>query len=140
MAHRQPAVRILHHYRGLSAPSRSLVALGARIYREHGLRPAQQTHVILCSDYVIRRLNNRFRSIDRPTDVLSFNYGEPDLLGEIYISLQRSAVQARRVGSSYPEEVRRLFVHGMCHLLGHDHESEKDRATMEQLESRYCRL
>jgi probable rRNA maturation factor len=135
-----PAVVFTHHYRRLGFPRSSLRALAQRIYHDHGLDPAQQTKVILCSDWVIRRLNARFRNIDRPTDVLSFVYDDPDLKGEIYISLQRAAVQARRYGHTHNDEVRRLFVHGMIHLLGFDHERDTDRRRMETEESRYCML
>jgi probable rRNA maturation factor len=94
-------------------------------------------HVIFCSDHVIKKLNTQFRNKPKATDVLSFNYDEEDFIGEIYISLQRAAVQARRFGSTYNEEIERLFVHGMMHLLGFDHEKESDRAEMEKQEALY---
>jgi len=137
---RNTPVVFTHNYQRLEFPQRSLSVLAGRIYRDRHIDPAQRTSVILCSDRVIRRLNARFRNIDRPTDVLSFAYDDRDLKGEIYISLQRAAVQARRYGHSYDDEVRRLFVHGMFHLLGYDHETEADRERMESHESRYCAL
>ncbi len=71
------------------------------------------------------------------TDVLSFNYDEPDLLGEIYISLQKAKVQAKEYGGTYRNEVRRLFVHGMFHLLGYDHETAKEANLMQKKELKY---
>lgn len=130
-------IRLFHAYKGLDIPGRALQAVGKRIYADKRVPLTQQTHVILCSDAVIRRLNRTWRGIDKPTDVLSFNYDDPDLLGEVYISLQRARVQARRLGHSYERELRRLLVHGMFHLLGFDHERARDREAMEAEESRY---
>ncbi len=131
-------MRLFHAYTKLDVPGRALQAVGRRIYADKNVPPTQQTHVILCSDTVIRRLNRTWRGIDRPTDVLSFNYDDPDLLGEVYISLQRARVQARRLGHSYESELRRLLVHGIFHLLGYDHERPGERKCMENEESKYC--
>ncbi len=109
-----------------------------RICREQHVPPGTAVDIVLCSDHTIRRLNARYRHLDRATDVLSFNYGEPDLLGEIYVSLDRAAVQARRYAHPYRDELQRLAVHGMCHLLGHDHERRSERVRMERLERRYA--
>ncbi len=94
-------------------------------------------NIILCSDYKIRKLNRKYRKIDRATDVLSFPFEDDDLLGEVYISLQRAAVQARRYNVPYADEVNRLFIHGLAHLLGFDHNTEKERKKMELYEKRY---
>ncbi len=72
--------------------------------------------------------------------MLSFPFGDPDLLGEIYISLQRARVQSKKYGLTYEQEIRRLFVHGLFHLLGHDHHEEAEREAMEFKEHRYLDL
>jgi probable rRNA maturation factor len=96
-----------------------------------------QTALIFCSDMMIRRLNAAYRKVDRVTDVLSFTFFEPDLLGEIYISLPRAAQQAKEYGVSLDNEIKRLFVHGFFHLLGYDHERSSDRRKMEKMELKY---
>jgi len=92
----------------------------------------------------IRELNNKFRQIDRPTDVLSFplfdfegDSEEPpvdeimNMLGDIVISLERAKEQADEYGHSFEREVAFLCVHSMLHLLGYDHEtSEEDDKNM----------
>ena len=95
-------------------------------------------NVIFLSDYKIRKLNREHRNRDRATDVLSFPFNDDDFLGEIYISLQRASAQARRYRCSYTDEVNRLFVHGIFHLLGYDHTTGKERKAMEVQEKRYC--
>jgi probable rRNA maturation factor len=120
-----------------SLPKALIEKAAKRIYARERIPGTRKTHVIFCSDHTIARLNSTFRGKKHPTDVLSFNYDDNDLLGEIYISLQRVRVQARRYGVSYSNEIVRLFVHGMHHLLGFDHEEPGDRRKMEAAESRY---
>ena len=90
----------------------------------------------------IRQLNERFRGIDRATDVLSFPLlafegsdepptDEPTVpLGDVVLSLERTATQAEEFGHSFEREAAFLCVHSMLHLLGYDHENggeqEKD--------------
>ena len=87
----------------------------------------------------IRALNNRFRGIDRPTDVLSFPLFEDGvggaefghMLGDIVLSLEKAWEQAEEYGHSFEREVAFLTVHSVLHLLGYDHEtSEEDEADM----------
>jgi probable rRNA maturation factor len=130
---------IIHDCRRLPAPRTALADVVRRIYRANTLPMRQQTHLVLCSDRVIRRLNRIYRHRDRPTDVLSFTHRDNDLLGEVYISLERAAVQASEFGHPYRSELVRLLVHGMHHLLGFDHQTRADRNAMESQERRYCR-
>ena len=96
----------------------------------------------------IRRLNAEYRGIDKPTDVLSFPLtdfeggdepptDEPFIsLGDIVISLERSAEQAEEFGHSFERECAFLCVHSMLHLLGYDHvDSEEDDAEMRRRQS-----
>ena len=77
----------------------------------------------------MRSLNRRYRGVDRTTDVLSFSLREggfpsvqPDLLGDIVISVPRADRQASEAGHSLSREIERLLIHGLVHLLGYDHE------------------
>ena len=92
----------------------------------------------------IRDINNRYRGIDKATDVLSFpqidyeneedvdTYAEePLMLGDIVISLERAVEQANEFGHSFERECAFLCVHSVLHLLGYDHElSEEDDEDM----------
>lgn len=90
--------------------------------------------LLLTNDTGIRTLNREHRGKDSATDVLSFPLWEADApplnwpedaalpLGDIAISLERAEAQAREYGHRYEREVVFLFVHGMLHLLGYDHE------------------
>ena len=102
--------------------------------------------VALVGDRKMRELNNRFRSTNRVTDVLSFpsdSYGPsvgPDsfpFLGDIVIATGRAARQARDAGLTELQEWRRLALHGLLHLLGFDHEHDDGR--MRRMERRLQR-
>ncbi|MEO0812725.1 MAG: rRNA maturation RNase YbeY [Myxococcota bacterium] len=84
--------------------------------------------VVLTDDLSIRALNREHRNKDKATDVLSFSQiegpvfpGESRVLGDVVISMETAARQAREIGHSLEDEVRRLLIHGALHLLGHDH-------------------
>jgi probable rRNA maturation factor len=91
---------------------------------------------LLADDAELRRLNGQFLGRDYPTDVLSFPSAGPDgFLGEIAISMERAAEQARERGHSLESEVGILLLHGTLHLVGMDH--EKDRGRMARAERRH---
>lgn len=86
-----------------------------------------RVHVIAGGDGLLRRLNAEFRGRDRATDVLSFRYehapgrapDDPD--AEIYVSLERAAIQARERRHGLGAEFVLLVLHGLLHIQGHDH-------------------
>ncbi|MCL2182917.1 MAG: rRNA maturation RNase YbeY [Chitinispirillia bacterium] len=130
-------IEIIHKYESLPCPKEALLKASKSVYRREGVNLDRSTTVILCSDCTIRRLNRRYRGKDKPTDVLSFPFGDDDLLGEVYISLQRAKVQARRFGLTYEEELKRLLIHGLLHLMGYDHHKKAGREAMEAKERAY---
>lgn len=91
---------------------------------------------LLTDDRELRRLNRQFLGRDYPTDVLAFPQpGPDDFLGELAISIQRAAEQAREYGHGVDEEIKILMLHGLLHLLGMDHEN--DRGRMARAEKRW---
>lgn len=86
---------------------------------------------LFCDNNQIHELNRDYRYKDYPTDVLSFESGEEDFLGDIAISIDKVIEQAKDIGHSETDELLRLIVHGILHLLGFDHErSEEDEKIM----------
>ncbi len=91
---------------------------------------------LLTGDEELTRLNRDFLQHDFPTDVMSFPSGmESGPLGELAISLERAAVQAREFGHSTVDEIRILLLHGVLHLIGMDH--ERDRGRMARVERKW---
>ena len=94
--------------------------------------------VVLAGDRTLRSLNARYRGRDKPTDVLSFPGPGGDAgLGDVVISLDTAARNARALGRTLPQEVDVLALHGFLHVLGYDHET--DDGTMDRLERRLRR-
>ena len=105
--------------------------------------------VVLADDELLRRLNRDYRETDKATDVLSFSLADPRdaadpearvFLGEIYLSLETARRQAREARRPYAREVAHLTLHGILHLLGHDHAKPGERRRMEAEERRLMRL
>lgn len=103
------------------------------VLESEGIHHDAEISVSLVNNEEIHKLNNEFRGIDRPTDVLSFPLGEngeydedPEtgayILGDIVISLETALKQSQIYGHSLEREVGFLTVHSMLHLLGYDHE------------------
>jgi probable rRNA maturation factor len=92
--------------------------------------------IAFVSDKRIRELNRQFRGIDKATDVLSFPADGPDELnlGDIAISAETAATQAKENGLSFDGEIAQLILHGLLHLSGYDHET--DNGEMNRLELR----
>ena len=119
--------------------SRALAALARRTLAAEKVRGPLELSVVVADDRTLRALNRRYRRRDAPTDVLSFGLetdggfvapGRARQLGEIVISYQTAARQARAAGHSVHDELAHLLVHGVLHLLGYDHERPREAAAM----------
>lgn len=101
------------------------------------LAEGREFAVRIASDRVLREANLRFLGDDHATDVLSFPDGGGRRLGDILISAARAREQARRLGHPVGQELKVLLLHGLLHLLGHDH--ERDGGRMRRLERAWRR-
>lgn len=128
-----------------SQMEQTVIAVLEKVSEVYELEPATEVSVILVDDEYIHELNYQYRGKDTSTDVLSFALNEGDepeivdgpeenLLGDIVISLETASRQAEEFGHSLERELAYLSVHGMLHLLGYDHEVEKDRTIMRKEE------
>jgi probable rRNA maturation factor len=120
-----------------------LKALVERILKKES-RPGCDLTVIFTGSAHLRRLNRRYRGQDRVTDVISFAllegtkscWNRPNL-GDVYISLPRARRQAREYRVTAEEEIMRLTVHGVLHLLGYDHVKPGQAPKMQRREEFY---
>jgi rRNA maturation RNase YbeY len=110
------------------------------LLRALGLGRAELS-VALVDDAEIAALNRRYRRKRGPTDVLSFSLLEGAaqehrgaLLGDVVIGLGVAAQQAKRLRHSLDDEILRLLIHGVLHLVGYDHEAEAEAEVMEARE------
>ena len=113
----------------------SLVEGAAGAALAHQLANGDLT-IVLSDDPQLRELNRKYLGIDASTDVLSFQAGETDpdsgaaYLGDVIISVPRAEAQARAADHPIASELQLLVVHGVLHLLGHDHAEPQDRSRM----------
>ena len=117
--------RVLVKKKVKGVESKLLSKIAHRALEVLGLSKVELSNAIV-SDAQIKRLNKLYRNKDKPTDVLSFPIGEKVedwlILGDIVISVDTAKRQAKELGHSLEEELKRLLVHGLVHLLGYDHE------------------
>lgn len=97
--------------------------------------PPMTLSCLLTDDTQVQQLNRDFLGIDGPTDVLSFPAGEPmpgmpGYLGDIAVSVPYAARQAAAAGHGVADELQLLVIHGVLHLLGHDHDTPDAKAQM----------
>jgi rRNA maturation RNase YbeY len=94
--------------------------------------------VVLVDSRFARRINREFLGHDEPTDVLSFPLEKGERLeGEIYVNLDRARQQAGLYGVSFGNEVARLVIHGVLHLLGYDDRTGREAGRMKREEERH---
>ncbi len=91
-------------------------------------------NVVICDNEMIKDYNNRYRQIDRETDVLSFPSDEEGELGDILISLPKATLQAEEYGHSLKRELSFLLCHGILHCMGYDHMTKEEETVMFNLQ------
>jgi probable rRNA maturation factor len=106
-------------------------------------RPAELS-VVFADDGTVQRLNRDYRGKDTPTNVLSFALteaeepdvpGAPLVLGDVVLALETVLAEAARDRKAPADHARHLVVHGILHLLGHDHMTEAEAEAMERVET-----
>ena len=98
--------------------------------------------VIFIDDEIMHEMNNKYRGIDRTTDVLSFALNDEEdnfesdisMLGDIYVSIPKMVSQSLEYGHSEKRELSFLVIHGLLHLLGYDHMNKEDEKVMFSLQ------
>lgn len=110
-------------------------------------RTCAEISVVYVDDEEMQNLNKNYRKMNKTTDVLAFPMNEgrfaainPDLLGDIVISLPTAQKQADEQGHSVERELSTLLIHGLLHLLGYDHGTDKEEMVMKELENEYMML
>jgi probable rRNA maturation factor len=128
-------IEVVNRQRRLKVETQAWVDFAGRALQAIG-KSGSSANIAFVSDKTIRRLNQQFRGVDKPTDVLSFpDDGPEDLnLGDIAVSVETAAVQAKENGLSLDGELAQLILHGLLHLSGYDHET--DNGEMNRLELR----
>jgi probable rRNA maturation factor len=109
-------------------------AIGAAAEMTDATEQPREIAVMLCDDAAMRELNGRWRGRPKPTNVLSFPAAGTATLGDIAIAYETTAREAEAENKPFGDHLAHLAVHGFLHLVGYDHESDAEAATMERLE------
>jgi rRNA maturation RNase YbeY len=98
--------------------------------------------IIFCPDAYLLKLNIQYLKHKTLTDILTFNFAEDEksIQGEVYISIDRVRENAARYDKSLDEEVHRVIIHGILHLIGYDDKTATDKALMREKEEAYLSL
>lgn len=96
---------------------------------------------IFSSDDFVLEINRKYLQHDYYTDIITFNYNEDDLLsGDIFISIDTVRTNAPQFSKSFNEELYRVIIHGVLHLVGYDDQDDVSRSIMRQKEDDYIQL
>lgn len=108
-----------------------------------------ETHDAVCGDLAfiftsnkhIRLINHNYLNHDYFTDVITFNYTEGNRIsGDIFVSIEQVSLNAESYGTNEEEELRRVMIHGVIHLLGYNDSNVEERETMRYLENEALHL
>jgi len=122
---------------------RRVQKLITHILESEGLTPETILNIVFTDNAYIQELNKRFLDRDRPTDVLSFNVhteylpSELQILGDVYISVEKALEQAENFQVQLQDELERLVTHGILHLIGYEHDVPEQQEKMETLTEKY---
>ena len=98
-------------------------------------------NIIFCSDPYILEVNLKYLQHDYFTDIITFDYCEKDILsGDLFISIDSVRENARYYGAAFEDELDRVMVHGLLHLIGYDDHTEEEIAVMRQKENYYLEM
>ena len=110
-----------------------------------GLFGGGDIHFVIVDDEEISFINSTYRGKNSPTDVISLSYMDEDsypqnnLIGEIFISLETAARQAKENRKTLKEELQELFTHGLLHIFGYDHKTAAEEKVMLALQKKILR-
>ena len=112
-----------------------------KIFAESEIRRLGQISIIFCSDNYILDINQRFLQHDYFTDIITFDYCDGDRLsGDLFISVDSVRENPIEYGSSFNDELNRVMVHGILHLIGYDDHTDEDIRQMRSKENYYLSL
>ena len=112
-----------------------------RLVAESEIRRMGDISIIFCSDPYILDINLKYLQHDYFTDIITFDYCEGDKIsGDLFISVDSVRENAVQYGTEFEDELNRVMVHGILHLIGYDDHTKADQKTMREKENYYLSL
>lgn len=104
-------------------------------------RSVREINYIFCSDHYLHSINKRFLRHDTFTDIITFDYAEStEIRADVYISVDRARENAVTYSVLVVDEIHRLLIHGLLHLLGYADKTKEEKAVMRTKEEYYLSL
>lgn len=120
---------------------KTLTSKWLRLVAESEIRRIGDISIIFCSDNYILDINRRYLGHDYFTDIITFDYCEGDKLsGDLFISVDSVQENSVEYGTEFNDELNRVIVHGILHLIGYDDHTEEDVKVMRSKEDYYLSL
>ena len=105
------------------------------------IRKIGDINIIFCSDNYILDVNMKYLQHDYFTDIITFDYCEGMVLsGDLFISVDSVRENSIEFGTDFEEELHRVIVHGVLHLIGYDDHTDEDKKVMRQKENYYLQM
>lgn len=97
---------------------------------------------IFCSDEYLHKINVDYLDHDTLTDIITFDNSEDEstIEGDIFVSIERVKENSQTLNTVFEEEIKRVVIHGLLHLCGHDDHSIEEKVEMRRLESKYISI
>ena len=128
-------IEVVNRQRRVKIDTNAWAEFGAKALEAIGNSESSAT-IAFVSDKSIRKINQQFRGVDKATDVLSFPADEPNNLGDVAVSVETAARQAKENQLSFDNEIAQLILHGLLHLSGYDHETDNGEMNRFELKLR----
>ena len=112
-----------------------------KLAAESEIRRIGNISIIFCSDNYVLDINQKYLQHDYFTDIITFDYCEEDRLsGDLFISVDSVRENSVEFGTEFKDELNRVIIHGLLHLIGYDDHTEKDIKLMRSKENYYLSL
>lgn len=105
-------------------------------------KKVNELNIIFCSDEYLLGINQQYLDHDYYTDIVTFDNAEKsgEIEGDIFISIERVRENATELGVSFTDELHRVIIHGVLHLVGHSDKTEAEQSEMRKIEDHYLAL
>lgn len=105
-------------------------------------KKVNELNIIFCSDEYLLGINQQYLDHDYYTDIVTFDNAEKsgEIEGDIFISIERVRENATALGVSFTDELHRVIIHGVLHLVGHSDKTEAEQSEMRKIEDHYLAL
>lgn len=136
-------IPIYFHTDGISfnLPKKTLTREWIKAVIEEEGKQCSEINFIFCSDSYLHALNLKYLKHDEFTDIITFDYCENDLIsGDVFISVESTRDNAKRLNINHIDEIHRVMVHGILHLIGYEDKPPPKKAKMIEKEDYYLSL